>query len=115
MGSHAHTHAQGAHEHPGENRTDPRAYTLTIVGLVSVILTIVSIIGLEALYFSVFNAETENKVYAVESANLSAIRSQQLETIHSYRWVDREKGVVAIPISQAAELVVKERASAKGG
>jgi hypothetical protein len=37
------------------------------------------------------------------------LRDQQLEQLSRYEWVDRDAGVVAIPIDEAIDLVVKEQ------
>jgi hypothetical protein len=40
--------------------------------------------------------------------DLAAFRQWESEILESYGWVDREKGVVRIPIDRAMELVVKQ-------
>jgi len=41
-------------------------------------------------------------------AGLDAVRSSQRELVTSYGWVDREKGIVRIPVDRAMGLVVRE-------
>ncbi|HLH45109.1 MAG TPA: hypothetical protein VKV74_19120 [Bryobacteraceae bacterium] len=36
-----------------------------------------------------------------------AYHDEQMQQLNSYRWVDRDKGVVAIPITRAMELIVQ--------
>lgn len=40
--------------------------------------------------------------------DLEALRKREDELLGSYGWVDREKGVVRIPIERAMDLLVKE-------
>lgn len=94
--------------HDGEGRSDPKAYTLTVVGAISTILVIVSVVGLEALYYNVADAEYDRKVYRQESESLTALRAQQLENLAGYRWADDQRRSVRLPVSRAMELLVNE-------
>jgi hypothetical protein len=40
---------------------------------------------------------------------LAEVRARDRETLNSYGWVDREKGVVRIPVDEAMELWLAER------
>ena len=40
-------------------------------------------------------------------------RAAQAERLASYAWVDREKGVVRVPIERAIELVLRDASSAR--
>jgi hypothetical protein len=47
-------------------------------------------------------------------SELEAYRASQQSLLHAYRWVDRSRGVVQIPIEQAMRLTA-ERKGAPGG
>jgi hypothetical protein len=54
------------------------------------------------------------------SDRLTALRAAAEQRLHSYGWVDRQAGVVHIPIERAMELIVRRdaarrAAAAKGG
>lgn len=85
---------------------------LTIVSvLVGAILLFAIVLGLEALYRRVEGDETARKIVAESPEELDSLRASQLEVLHEYRWVDRSKGVVAIPIDRAMEIVERESAA----
>lgn len=44
---------------------------------------------------------------------LQEVRSQHEQELSSYGWVDKEKGVVRIPIERAMELLIAESSSAR--
>jgi hypothetical protein len=81
---------------------------LFCVGLVSVILTIDFVVGLQALYYWQLNqAETSEDLFR-PSAKLKTLLDAQQTRLTDYRIVDAKKGSVAIPIGRAMELVVTE-------
>jgi hypothetical protein len=41
-------------------------------------------------------------------SELSQLRSSEEETLRNYAWIDREKGVVRIPIERAMEIIARE-------
>ncbi len=92
---------------------DPNTSTTILVGLVGAILVFVIIVGLQTLFYRAEYAETVSKVYRRDPQELSRLRADQIEQLHGYRWIDREKGVVAVPIEIALELVVRESAGEK--
>jgi len=50
----------------------------------------------------------EQRVVAQPDEGLQQIRAEQLDLLGSYRWVDREQGIVGIPIDRAMDLVIAE-------
>ena len=78
------------------------------VGLLSVILTIDTIIGLQALYYwQLDRAETSEDLYQ-RPPKLEALLAVQRPRLTDYRIVDAKKEIVAVPIRRAMELVVME-------
>ena len=94
-------------------RGEPNTQVTVLVGIVGAVLLFVLVVLLQAFFYHAERDEVARKVVAVAPEELSALRAQQLETLHSYRWVDEKTGVVAIPIERAIELLVQE--SATGG
>lgn len=92
--------------HPPED--DPRASSALIVGMVGMILLLALVIGAIVLYQSAQRQQVTEKVYAPRIHELAQIRSEQAANISTYRYVDRQQGLVAIPIDVAIELYVKE-------
>jgi hypothetical protein len=90
---------------------DPRATTTIVVLAFGSILVFVIILALQTLFFSAQEAERQVKTFGPPE-ELSRLRAGQLERLNAYRWVDASKGVVAIPIDRAMELVVRDQGRA---
>ncbi|MEY3000795.1 MAG: hypothetical protein RL648_1009 [Verrucomicrobiota bacterium] len=64
-----------------------------------------------------------NRAVSIEEANVAermtirnTVRGEQARLVSTYEWVDREKGVVRIPVERAMKLTVDElRGEAAGG
>jgi hypothetical protein len=93
---------------------DPSSPPTAIVGLSFAVLFVVVVLGLQAYFARVQDEEREAKRQGVGSAELAGVEEAQLQRIGEYRWVDRDSGVVAIPIERAMELVVAEQAASAG-
>ena len=63
-------------------------------------------LGSETLFVRYDEAQTQRKVLDV-STTIERSAEQQAR-LNRYRWVNRDEGVVAIPIDRAMELVVSE-------
>jgi hypothetical protein len=87
---------------------DPKAASTLIVGAVGVILLAVVILLLQVLFHRTAEAERYRKVISQQPEELRQVRSEQLDRLNSYRWVDEQNGVVTIPIERAMELVARE-------
>jgi hypothetical protein len=95
-----------------EKGSDPSAPWTVVIGIIGAILTFALIVALQVLFHRVQDSEEEKKVYSQVSEQLAQIKSQQLENLNSYRWLDRKAGRVEIPIDRAMQLVVAEQAAA---
>jgi hypothetical protein len=92
-----------------EERREIDTPVTVVVGLVGAILVFVLVVALQALFQRVERDELERKVVAAPAQELESLRADQLETLSEYRYVDRAKGIVAIPIDRAMELEVRGR------
>lgn len=87
---------------------EPNAPLTALIGIVSAIVLFVVVVLLQALFYRAEQVENVRKVVAVAPQELSQLRAEQLELLHSYKVVDQQKGVVAIPIDLAMKLIVQE-------
>ncbi len=81
------------------------------VGVVSVLIVVGSILAIQVLYNNFDRAEAERKVIAVESADVRNLLAEQEARLNRAGWIDRQQGLIAIPIERAMELVVEEMRS----
>jgi hypothetical protein len=91
---------------------EPNAPLTALIGIVFAIVLFVLVVLLQALFYRQEQEENVRKVVAVAPEELSQLRAQQEELLHSYKFLDPQKGVVAIPIDVAMDLVVKEGGNA---
>ena len=78
------------------------------IGALFVILLFVSILLLQAYFYRAARQEYNTKVVVPRNEALVASLAEQQQQLHSYRWIDQEKGVVGIPVQRAVELVIQE-------
>ena len=79
---------------------------IAAIGIVGVLLLLVLILGTEAFFG--WQSEAELAMYDnAPTYGLENLKAAQLEKINQYRWVDREKQLVAIPIDQAMQIMVQ--------
>jgi hypothetical protein len=86
---------------------------LLTIGAVSGFLIIVLAIGIQAWFLREVQHEVATKWDNTPLQPITDLRLKQMESIHSYRWVNREQNRVAIPIDEAMQIVAKEYAQAK--
>lgn len=77
-------------------------------GFVSIVLTVASILAVQALYNRYSEAELQRKVISVPTVDANSRLAEQEAALARYSWVNREAGIVTIPIERAMELVVNE-------
>ena len=88
-----------------ENLDIPMILTVAIV---SVVLTVVAVIGVQALFYSYESVEEHRKVIALPTNEANSKLAEQEARLARYGWADREKGQVVIPIERAMTLTVKD-------
>jgi hypothetical protein len=90
---------------PGGN--EPNTPLTAMVGIVFAIVLFALVVLLQAFFYRQEQQENVRKVVAVAPEELSQLRAQQEELLHSYKLLDPQKGVVAIPVDLAMGLVVR--------
>ena len=102
-----------------EKRTeDLDAPLIGVIGIISALVVFVIIVGLLAWFNHVRDDELQRKVISQPSEEISTLRAHQQSILNSYRVIDRDKGIVAIPIDlamklEARDLAVKSRPAGK--
>jgi hypothetical protein len=85
---------------------DPDALTTATVGIVGTILVIAAVVFLQGLYESVNRSEFQRKIVNEAPAELTQLRAAQQRKLHETAWVDKQNGIVSIPIEKAMALLV---------
>ena len=92
-----------------------RASPIVIVGVVGAVLIFVIIVALTALFLWVEESEIAEKTAGQAPSNLRLSENEQLVILTEYRWIDKEKGIVRVPIDRAIELVLADEARKEEG
>ncbi len=94
----------------GFDRSEPNVRLITAFGAISVALLVAVVLGLQFYFDRVLEQQVYVQVLAPQSPVLAALRAREDEELHSYRYLDREKGIVRLPIERAMELLAAEYA-----
>ncbi|MFH1845132.1 MAG: hypothetical protein ABIF77_18245 [bacterium] len=81
---------------------------LVTIVLVGAILLGAGVVALQAWYHDAAAAEHQRKVVEPKVTELEQHRTAEAATLSEYRWLDREQGIVRLPIERAMELVAED-------
>jgi len=79
---------------------------IVAIGVWGFLITFVIVILLQAAYYQQKYVNDERK--ASEYPQTVEMLEKQQQELEGYKWIDKDKGVIAIPIEKAKEEVVKE-------
>jgi len=91
---------------PHVEEADPDALSTLTVGIVGTLVLVMVVVLVQGMYGQVSRAEWERKVVSQIPEELRTLRASQLERLQQVRWVDRERGLVTIPIDEAIARLV---------
>ncbi len=94
---------------------DANTGTITFIGLISAILLIELVVGIQVLFYNTQEEEIVRKDVSQPSWELNALLLKQQGALHSYSWVDRERQTVAIPIDVAMKRLVEQQSTRPAG
>lgn len=88
---------------------DINVRAIVMWGVVSIAVTVISILGLHAMYnwFAATQLEVKSYQAKYESA-ANEIDKQQGKLVAAPTWVNKEAGIVSVPIDRAIEITVNE-------
>lgn len=98
---------------PGFDPGDPNTRGLTVF-IVLFVLTLVLTIVATAGYFEFARERQEDlAILSKPSEELAALRAREDQQLKTYGYINREKGVVQIPLERAMDLLAREAAEGK--
>ncbi|GIU75207.1 MAG: hypothetical protein KatS3mg004_2294 [Bryobacteraceae bacterium] len=92
---------------------DARAGLIAAVSAGILILLVVMIVGVYWLYVVTYQRIDQQVYSGAPSRELLAIREREQENLHRYSFIDKEKGIVRIPIDRAMEILAADYAAGK--
>jgi hypothetical protein len=88
-------------------KDDTNTQLIFTIGAISGFLVIVAVIGLQAWFMREEEAELNEKYAGAVNYQLTTLRKDQQANISTYRWIDRDKQIAAIPVDQAMKLLIQ--------
>ena len=95
------------------DRSEPRALLIASIGIASVLGLTATVLGVQAYFDHLHEQQMYEKVLVPVSQDLKNLRVQEDQELNSYKYIDRDKGIVQIPITRAMELLENEAAEGK--
>ena len=103
----------GTSPQEGFDRSEPNVPAIALFGAVTIVLLVAVIFGLQYYYDRTLEHQVYVQVLEPESELLVNLRNRENEELHSYRYLDRDKGTVRLPIDRAMLLLAAEYAEGK--
>ncbi|HWR53831.1 MAG TPA: hypothetical protein VN428_22160 [Bryobacteraceae bacterium] len=101
------------HEHTGFDSGEPKVRYIAVAGVALFVVLAAIILGVQWYYDTVHEQQVFVKQLEPVSQDLKVLRAREEADLTQYRYIDRAKGTVRLPIERAMELVVKERSDGK--
>ncbi|MGQ9916485.1 MAG: hypothetical protein ACUVS7_03620 [Bryobacteraceae bacterium] len=94
---------------------DARAGLIAAVSGAILALLVVLIIGVYWLYVVAYERIDQQVYSGAPSKELMAIREREEDNLHRYSFIDKDSGIVRIPIDRAMDILAAESAAGKVG
>ena len=94
-------------------RTDTNNLFIVGAGVLSVVIIALMLVWLRSWFFVEKHETMQKLVLSVQNPDLGELQKRDALRLNSYGWVDKENGVVHIPIDRAMELMVSEAGTPK--
>src|ERR1051325_7066476 len=89
-------------DHPhGYDVTEPKASFIAIFGVVTVITLLATVFGIQFYFDAAKEQQVYQQVLAPEGQQLQDLRTKEDTQLSSYGYIDRQKGMVRLPIERA--------------
>ncbi len=92
----------------GYDRREPRSGLIAAVSVATLALLIAMILGVYWLYVVAYERIDQQQYSGVPSQELEAIHAREAEQLYKYSYIDKEKGLIRLPVDRAIELVSAE-------
>lgn len=92
---------------------DARAGLIAAVSAAILVVLVFMIVGVYWLYVVTYERIDQQVYSGAPSKELLAIREREEENLHRYSFIDKEKGIVRIPIDRAMEILAADYAAGK--
>lgn len=105
--------ASGTQIGDGYDRHDPNVRFLALFGFALIVVLVLVVLGIQYYHDRVKEQQIFIKVLQPESQALKDLRVREDQDLHTYQYINREKGQVRLPIDRAMKLLLAEYAAGK--
>ncbi|MCB0272629.1 MAG: hypothetical protein KDD46_06425 [Bdellovibrionales bacterium] len=92
----------------GYEKSDVNVKKVVVATVLPAIAIILCLIGLDQ-YMTIANEKTYyDHVLGVEDSTYKELVQKETETLNNYKVIDKQKGIVRLPIQRAMQLIVQE-------
>ena len=96
---------------PGYERSDINPRLIGALFAIIVVGIVVAVLAVQHYFAVVYEEQLYVKVLSPVASDLKQLRAREDAQLHSYGYIDREKGLVRLPIERAMELLAAEYAA----
>ncbi|MBE7544947.1 MAG: hypothetical protein M9913_00340 [Bryobacteraceae bacterium] len=97
----------------GFDRHEPKSGLIALVSGSVIVVLVGMIVGVYWLYMVAYEKVEFEQYSGVASKDLQAIQEREDAHLYKYSYIDKEKGLVRLPIDRAMELLVAETEAGK--
>lgn len=97
------------------DRRNAKAGPIAIISLVSILVLVGFVAGVYWFYTVTYEQVEYDQYSGVASKELIAIREREDEQLHKYGYINKEKGIVRLPVERALQLVEADAKLGKVG
>jgi len=95
-------------DHPLPPDHPEQVKVILLWGVTTVIILAILLVWLRSYFFVVRNETIQKNYLSAPNPKIDDLHAHEKQVLNSYGWVDRQKGIVHIPIDQAMELMVRD-------
>lgn len=115
MSGHDHGHSNtDIRGEAGHDVSGMRIGMIVYAGILGVVIVYVLIVAIQVWFYNQKNAETD-EINKQPNQAIRAYNERENQRLRTVRWVEKDDGVVAIPIDKAMELYVAEHGGKGSG
>lgn len=97
------------------DRRDAKSGAIAIVSIVSILVLVGLVAGVDWLFTVTFEQVEHDQFSGVASKELIAVHEREDEQLHRYGYINKEQGIVRLPVERALQLVEDEAKAGKVG
>ncbi len=97
----------------GYDTAEPKAKLIAIFGVAAIIFLVLVLVSVQSYYDYAHDELVYQEVLKPIGPDLQGLHAREDALLGAYKFADREKGVVRLPIARAMELVAKDSADGK--